>query len=221
MTLVTLTDYKRAIGETNAANDTFHQDALDAATSAVLNYTDRDFGTALAVGNKSYWYNGSGILDIDDADTVNTVTFQNSTALPGEAWIAKTEGPPTVVVYTYLELPVIDWGARSVESFAVMGFTRNLDQWLTRNPTTREINTTVNANFGWPTVPKDVQRATIWTARDFEEISPTGGEGGDLASESIAEVSRAWFSAQSQAPSEEAIPSRARGLLDVYRRRSL
>lgn len=222
--LVTLAEYKSAIKETDSTNDAYHQAALDAAASAVLVYTDRDFGSTVATSSKSYWYDGSGILNIDDADTVHTVTFAGQAALPGTAWIAKTDGPPSITVYTYLELPMIDWSGPSVvDSLGVMGFTSNLDQWLHRNRATRELQVTVNADFGWATVPPDVKRATIWTAANFEEVTPSGGEGGELSSKSVAEVSESWFAATpgTQGEATEAIPARARALLNPYARATL
>jgi hypothetical protein len=224
MALVSLADYKRAIKETSAANDTFHQDALDAAESAVLVYTDRDFGSAVTTASKTYWYDGSGILNIDDADTVNTVTFVGAAALPGTAWIAKTDGPPSITVYTYLELPQINWYDGSIEdSLGVMGFTSNLDQYLFRNRATRELQVTVNAAFGWATVPPDVKRAVIWTASSFEEVSGSSGGAGDLSAKSVAEVSESWFaeSPGTQSEATEAIPARARALLNPYARARL
>lgn len=221
MALITLSEYKLAIGETDATKDQFHQDALDAAEAAILNYTDRDFASTVVTGNKSYWYDGSGVLNIDDADTVNTVTFEGQTALPGAAWIAKTDGPPRLPVYTYLELPQIDWSRPAViDSLGVMGFTSNLDQYLYRSRASRELQVTVNADFGWPTVPPDVKRATVWTASDFEEV--TGGEAGDLSSKSVAEVSESWFGSNAgETFSQEAVPARARALLDAYARARL
>lgn len=226
MSLISLTDYKRAIQETDASRDQFHQDALDAASAAIINYTERDFATTVVTGDKSYWYNGSGILNIADASTVHTVTVAGQAALPTAAWIAKTEGPPQLLVYTYLELPRIDWSqGEFVDSLGVMGFTRNLDNYLLLHSNiataNREIQVTVNADFGWPTVPTDVQRATIWTAKEFETITPSGGEGGDLSSKSVAEVSESFFAASTSRglePPEEAIPAHARALLDAYSR---
>lgn len=220
--LVTLDDYKRAIKETDDANDQFHQDALDAAESAVLVYTDRDFASSVVTESRSYWYDGSGILNIDDADTVNSVTFAgNSAPLPNTAWIAKTEGPPSIIVYTFLELPLIDWTLGRIDnSMGLMGFTYNLDVFLNATITQRELQVTVNANFGWATVPKDVQRAVIWTAENFEQITPTGGEGGELISKAVAEVSESWNATSPSSDSErvEAIPARARALLNPYAR---
>lgn len=220
MALVTLTEYKRAIKETDAANDQFHQDAVDAASEAIINYCNRDFGTAVVTGDKSYWYNGSGILDIADADTVHTVTLGTQASLPNTSWIAKTEGPPQVPVYTYLELPKIDWSSgRFIDSAGVMGFTRNLDTFLATSASAanREIMVTVNADFGWAIVPVTVKRATILTASHLETITPSGGQSGDLSSHSVAEVSESFFGVSSGAESaSEAIPATALALLNPY-----
>lgn len=221
MALVTLDKYKRAIRETGTANDQLHQDALDAASEAILNYSDRDFGAPLVTEDRTWAYDGSGILNIDDANTVNSVTFQGSAALAGDTWRAKKEGPASVVVFSYLELPVIDWGSSSPQSLGEMGFLQNLDRFIAQPGGFRELTTTVNAEWGWPTVPNDVQQATIWTAYDWEQNAPTGGSGGELASESVAEVTKSYFAnlqQQQGTPAPDAIPPRARAIIDAYAR---
>lgn len=222
--IMSLSEYKRAINATGNDDDDIHQSALDAATEAVINYCDRDFG-AVVVPNlsKTYWYNGSGILNIADADTVHSVTIQGASALPTTAWIAKTEGPPQLLVYTYIELPAIDWRRGTfTDSMGAMGFTYNLDQFLLHGAAQREIQVTVNADFGWATVPKSVKRAVVITAQDLEEITGSSGEEGGLASKSVADVSESFFGASAPGTTrDEALPALARALVDPYARANL
>lgn len=219
MALVTLVKYKSYIKESSNANDTFHQDALDAASDAILNYTDRDFGTANVTESRVYQYDGSGILNIDDAAGVHSVTFPNAIVLTTTSWVAKKEGPVRATPFTYLELPRIDWHAQDPASLGVMGFTSNLDVFLPRLPSVTEVAVTVNADWGWVTVPLDVQYATMWTAHSWEQDSPTGGGSGELSSESVAETSRSFFAAQAASEAtDEALPARAVSILDQYRR---
>ena len=216
--LVTLANYKLAIGETDASRDTFHQQALDHASAAILNESDRDFGATLVTQSRTYFYDGRGILNIDECSAINTVTFPQALAtLPSTHYRARKEGPPTVTVFSYLELPRMDQLSR--RSMGEMGFEKNLDRWYLTSGGFAQIEVTVNANWGWATIPDDIQRAVIWTAADFETVAPTSG--GSLASKSVAEVSEAYFQAQAMAAGSnttDMLPQRARAIVEAYRR---
>lgn len=221
MSLVTLASYKLAIGETDASKDSYHQLALDAASDAVLHYSDRDFGAAAVTENRTYSYNGSGVLNIDEFSVVHTVTFATGSPLLTSAWRAKTDGPAGVP-YSWLELPVIAWGD-SLGSLGAMGFEQNLDRFISTGAFP-EIQVTVNADWGWATVPADVQRAVIWTAKSYEDSEPSSGAAGGLASKSVAEVAESYFQEQMQqigSQNPPALPDRARAIIDAYRRISL
>lgn len=216
MALVTLSKYKTAIKETSSSNDQFHQDALDDASAAVAAYTDRDLGVATATADRTFFYDGSGFLEIDDASAVNSVRFDTqATALDSATWEAFRDGPAGVP-YSYLVLP----GPYRVSG--EMGFTYNLDQWLARsggfNQETRVI---VNATWGWATVPNDIQRATIWTASAYEAMSESAG--GTMSSHSVADVSTSYvFNAAASNPDAQSdIPPRAKAILEQYRRHVL
>lgn len=222
MSLITLAEFKLRVGLPAAVSpqDAAYQAALDDASTAVLNYSDRDFGAAQVTEDRDYAYDGSGVLSVDDAAAINTVTFVNAAALPAVAWRAKREGPASVPVYSWLELPVFDWGNAAPLSLGVMGFLQNLDRFIARPGGFPELTTTVNADWGWPVIPDDVKRAIAWTAFAFYQTSPTGGAAGEVASESVAEVARSYFAEQQgqEAEGPEPIPARARALLDSYRR---
>lgn len=225
--LVSLEEYKEAIGETNSANDDVHADAIEAASAAILAYTDRDFGAPVVTATKDYAYLGGGFLNIDDCTAVTEVTLGGS-VMTSTAYRAKSEGPSAAAgIYSYLELPVFDWRSGSARaSLGEMGFMQNWDRlFLLSQPANfNEIAATVTADFGWPVVPKDVQRAAIWTAGEFENVTGTAGGAGDLASKSVAEVSETWFAdtpQQAGSAPQEAIPANARAILDLYRRQVL
>jgi hypothetical protein len=217
MSLVDLDTYKLAIGENDASRDAFHQLSLDHASVAILNESDRDFGATNVTEDRTFFYDGRGILNIDECSDVNSVEFQNYTAaLPTTHWRARKEGPPAVTVFSYLELP--RFTAQSWRSFGQMGFTRNLDRFFTQPGGFPDIEVTVNADWGWASIPGDIQRAVIWTAYDMETVA--GGRSGDLAGKTVAEVSESYFAQQVQqvALSPDALPERARAIVEDYRR---
>jgi hypothetical protein len=114
-----------------------------------------------------------------------------------------------------LELPRLDV---DLGSMGEMGFTSNLDTLL-GGGIFEDIEVTVAATFGWPTVPDDVQRATIWTAYEIETSGPSSG--GDLAGKSVAEVSESYFASQLAGQgnvSPDPLPPRARAIIDNYQR---
>lgn len=217
--LVTLTKYKAAIGETSAANDGKHTEAIEDASAAILGWSDRDWGEAQVTEDRTYRYDGSGFLEIDDADTINSVTLDGA-LLAEESWYAGKDGPTAIPVYSYLELPPYS------EESGEMGFTRNLDVWLRRTRQTPYVDVVVNAQWGWPVVPDDVQRATIWAAASFEAATPDSTGAGEITGEAVAEVSRTYLAMQgldeaTNPLDEEPLPRRVRGLLYPYQRHVL
>lgn len=215
MALVTLEKYKRAIRETSAANDQLHQDALDDASAAVAAYTDRDLGVPVTTEDRTYRYDGSGFLEIDDATVVNSVRYSTSSSALSEAtWEAKKDGPVTVP-YSYIEMAPL----RRISG--EMGFRYNLDTALARGILSPETDVVVNAEWGWAVVPDDIQRAVIWTAAAYETLSESFG--GTLTSESVAEVARSYaFQGALQANAQdEDLPARAKAILEKYRRHTL
>jgi hypothetical protein len=69
-------------------------------------------------------------------------------------------------------------------------------------------------------VPEDVQRATLITA--YEMASDISTQGGNVSSETVAEVSRSYVAnPPTTFGSPETLPSRALAILDPWRRKSL
>lgn len=202
--LISVEELKAALNISGTAEDTELEFAIKAASRAIINYTDRDFGTEALTEERSYEYDGSGSLDIDDASAVTQVKIESS-VLDSDVWTAQPYAGP---VYYFIDnLPLAR--LRSGE----MGFERNEDVYLLQHGA-RPQRIYVTATWGWETVPPDVQQATIWTAAEMRQRPDTGP--GGIGSESVAEVARAYVTGTMD--TREAIPMRAQRLLDQYRR---
>lgn len=181
--------------------------AISAASAAVRAYTDRDF-TLNASGvatSRTFEYDDSGYIDIDDAQAVTTVAIifpynAPTMTLNGNQFQALPfDGPvkDNIIIY-YPDF------ARGMSR--EMGFTWNLDTYdgpMGGPPPVVD----VTAVWGWAEIPEDVQMATIWIASAFSEDDRS------ITSENIDSFGRSYSTAP---PS--AIPLRARDLLDQYRR---
>ena len=183
--------------------------AIEDASQAALNYTDRDFGSPSVNETREFGVPDYGfIIDIDDATAITSVT-----GIGGAEWRLGTDGPAASFgVYTYIEV-----GAFRTAS-VLMGFTRNEDKFGLGFLDPIQVTGT----WGWPVVPADVQRAVIWAANVIE--GDTSNRQGGLASKSVAEVSENYIqqqSFQSAVDDNEPLPARSRALLYPYRRISL
>lgn len=179
--------------------------AIAAASKAVRNYTDRDFtlNDSMIATVRTFEYDDSGYIDIDDAQDVTGVTVNFPfggfpQTLTTNQWQAQPYNGP---IYDSLVLYSPTFYSMNRE----MGFTYNLDRYegTVGPPPTLD----VTAIWGWAAIPEDVQQATIWTAAAFTE------DARQITSESIEGFSR---SMNVLAPT--ALPLRARDLLDQYRR---
>lgn len=215
--LITLSEYKAINGvkSSDTSRDAEITAAISYASSAVLSFTERDFGTPLVTEDRTFAYDGTGYVDIDDAQTVNTVTLVvpnvQDYLLDSYQWLA---GPPrrdNSQVYYYVEL-YAGWGIGPASP--EMGFERNLDvlaaegRWVGQRPTVK-----VNATWGWPSIPDDVKVAVAWTLNDW--MARPSGEG--VVAEAIVDYSRSYGNRQSGIGSTLlAVPNRARDLLAQY-----
>jgi hypothetical protein len=203
--LVDLTTFKTAIGESGTANDDRYQLALDAAIQAVLNFTDRDFDTAVVTETRDVEPPDLGnIIDIDDAVSVIDVD-----GLGGVNWRAGSEGPAASAgVFTYIEI------ASFRADSPLMGFTRNEDVFGFGFGNSIQ----VTADWGWPDVPADVVQAVIWATEDF--AGDLSNPSGALAAKSVAEVAENYMQqSQQRSPGDsEPLSPRTLGLLLPYRR---
>ena len=196
-----------ALGKTystlSATEQQRYTDAAAEASAAVRAFVDRDFevnNAADPATTRTFEYDGSGMLEINDAVEVTgiSVAVPFAQTFTPEQWEARPFNGP---VYDYISLPS-GIGLVSRE----MGFTRNLDRYegpLRAEPTRVQ----VTARWGWPSVPANVQRAAVWTAINFIE-NPR-----PYISESIEGYSRTIGPAPT-----EAIPERAQALLMPFLR---
>lgn len=211
--MLTLAEFKIAKGESTdpSPNDDRYRAAIAAASALARKWTDRDFGIETITEARTYRYNGSGILEIDDASVINSVAWVNGATLPASSWYAMPHrAAQNDEAYTWLELPRL-----RLSGGGEMGFTRNEDTFLADRGR-YAVDLTVNADWGWPVVPADVRRAVVWIAGAMAEREVAAG-GGQLTSESIAEVARAWAS-EGVEGAGEAIPQAAQKVLDLYKR---
>lgn len=214
--LLTLNEYRTFAGidPTDTRDDTRITAMLDMASSAVLSFTERDFASPVVTETRTFDYDGSGFLDIDDATAISAVRFvypsAPSIALDPESWTARPPKRDDSQVFYYIELPAyIGYTGGSPE----MGFTYNLDVYA-RDRVGRSLTRTVEVDgtWGWAAVPEDVKLATIWTIQEWLS-RPTGDA---LTSEAIEGWSRAWGSRSGGGAAALAIPGRARDILVNY-----
>lgn len=196
--LITLQSLKDAIGipAVDTGRDVRLTQAIKNASSAIRTYTDRDFATALVTETRNFLYDGSGTLEIDDcaASSITAVTVAG-TSISSSQYIAQPDRRSPVHYWLLIN------GVNGVSP--AMGFTYGLDTYDFNQPVT----VTVTASWGWPVVPDDVQQAAIYTAAAMAE-SPKPYISQQFES----------YSVQMPAPMVDAIPSRAKSLLDPYQR---
>lgn len=216
--LITLTEYKRIVGikATDTSKDAEYTVGIPFASAAVLSFAERDFGVPNVTEDRTYTYDGSGYLDIDDAQTVNSVTLSIPSVqdylLDVQEWQAGPMRRDDAPVYYWIELYS---GYALFPMSPEMGFIRNIDRlaaegrWIGRRPVVK-----VNATWGWPTIPEDVKIAVAWTMRDW--LTRPGGEG--VTAEAIVDYSRTYGSrgAGGAATPMLAVPNNARDLLAHY-----
>lgn len=211
--LLTIGEYKAYAGidPSDTTNDIEIAALIQAATSMVIAFTERDFGSQLVSGTRPFQYDGSGYLDIDDCASVESVSLVvtgfDDVLLQNYEWAAMPPRRDDAPVYYYILMPGF-YGGISPE----MGFSRNLDI-MAREGRWRNLPTTVNvtAQWGWPVVPNDVKLATFWTIQEWRARSTSEG----LASEAIEGFSRSWSRGE-QGQEVFAVPSRARDVLAMY-----
>lgn len=203
--LITLEQFKLALGIPDNSRDARIAQIIKGASAAVRSYTGRTFELATGtVTTRSFEYDGTGIVDIDDAVSVASVTiasgYANERALTAGEYMTQPRGGP-----------VIEWLVTAANAWGVsispeMGFSYNLDTLYHQIPQ-NQVYVNVTADWGWPAIPDDVQLAVLEVAGDTYSISP-------YTSESIAGYSRSRGPLGSGAVSE-----RAKDLLAEYQKR--
>lgn len=208
--LIDLNYLKTALGAplTNSPKDARYLQAIAEASTAIRSYTERDFNTTTVTEARTFDYDGSGYLDTDDASVITGVTLLgqagvNDYPLDSLQWRAMPPRRADAPVFYYLLLPGFDAHyAPSPE----MGFTRNLDVFAAEGRYHGfNAQFEVSGTWGWPAIPDDVKRATVWTAMTMHE-NPSA-----YVSESIEGYSRSIGFAPA-----DSIPDRAKDLLAPY-----
>lgn len=213
--LLTLPEYHALAGLdiTDTRDDAKISALIPGASKAIIGYTERDFGSPTVTEARSFPYDYSGVLDIDDASAITEVRFlvPNGTdmVLDSDQWYGAPARRDDSPVYYYIVLTALSGGS------PLMGFERNADVLAAEGRLSGIITTAVvTATWGWPVVPDDVKMATFWTVQDWS--SKSGGE--ELTSEAIEGYSRSWGGAGGQASPSQAIPNRARDILANYQK---
>jgi hypothetical protein len=203
--ILTLDEYntRRELTEASTERDEATSAAIAAAEDAVLQHTGRDFTQPAGAETRSYVYDGSGILEVDDFTNATAVTIDGAAQSGG--W---TAGPREGNTFYW-----IDFGGVRRES-PEMGFMRNLDTLAAR---TGRYRSTVNvtAEFGWPgDAPASVKQAVVWLV---DEMRKSTGNQGDVQAEAIADLNYVY----QRINEHSSMPARVLALLEPFRRISL
>jgi hypothetical protein len=209
--MITLADYKASTGmpADPDPSDGKIEFAIASASSLIRSYTGLQFditGPFPMSTTRSYEYDGSGYLDIDECQAITGVTMESgytgqtstSIVLTSNDWSAYPLNGP---VKTWLRLAE---GAGFSISPA-MGFNYNLDTLYDRYSIKPNI-VKITGSWGWPEIPDDVKQAVIWTVASLTETERP------YTQESIENYSRT----RGGADSEEPIPLRAQAVLMNY-----
>lgn len=213
--LLTLAEYRTATGVdlTDTRYDARVTQWLPWASQAIRNFTERDFGAPTVIEERTFEYDGSGYLDIDDAFSISQVSFAYPNSpdiiLTVDDWSPKPERRDDAPVYQYILMPGYvgqSWGSSE------MGFTRNLDVYFReRGAWGLTTKVKVTATWGWPDIPGDIKMAMVWTIQEW--LARPSGE--SVTAEAIEGWSRSW-GGRGVAASAYAIPQRARDILVNY-----
>jgi hypothetical protein len=208
--ILSISEYKTAVGLplSDTSQDAKIEQAINFASTAIRNYTRRDFATAItAATTRRYPYDGKGLVDVDDLVTgsvtaVAIVPWGTASGLvlnPDDFSVEPSD--PGAEVQSWIELtpglgvdPLGEGFLRNMDSFGAMDRVQGRRGYLD-----------VTARFGWEDVPGDVKQAAIWTTAAFIENPKP------FLSRSVAEVSVTYPN-----PTVDAIPLRAQALLDGY-----
>lgn len=213
--IITLEELRELLGTdpTDTRNDARYAALIPAASAAIRAYTQRSFGLPVETGERSFLYDGSGFLDIDDASAITDVVFTYPYGSPDITLDPETWSPKDAPAFTYIEIPS-DLGRLGPAS-PEMGFKWNADVYARERggglyPTPKAVK--VTGTWGWAEVPDDVKVAATWVIQAWES-RPTSD---NMTAEAIEGWSRAWGTRNISV--QLAIPEPARDLLANYSR---
>ena len=211
--IVTLSEVRDLLGTdaTNTLDDPQITALIPAASLAIRNFTERDFGAPTVTEVRNFQYDGSGYLDINDASLISAVEFVVPNAanisVPSDLWTALPYAGP---IFYCIQINDVYSGVNPA-----MGFNRNLDVLYREGRLSAQTTVVaVTATWGWPVVPVDVKLAAAWTIKNWMESASSD----NLTAESIEGFSRSWARGGSGSVVPLAIPSRARDILAQYQR---
>lgn len=204
--ILSLSAYKslRGIDAGDMTRDAGLEIAIDAAEDTILRETGRDFTAAETTSTKTYQYNGSGVLAIDDVVTITELTADGS-AVGDDAWtLGGPNGPPWCLILFN----------GPVHGSPQMGFSRNLDT-LYNCWWRRESTIAITGTWGWPgAAPASVVMAATYLVDEFAPKHP--GDASGLAAESIESYSVVYQSAEADQTGAEVLPPRVAQLLSPF-----
>src|SRR4051812_15866207 len=111
--LLTLSELRTARGDapSDTSNDGRYTWMIPVASQLIRSYSGRDFGAAQITETRSFTYDGSGFLDIDDATSVQQVAIPdvtgigNDLVLNANQWVAMPPRRDDSPVFWYIIVP--------------------------------------------------------------------------------------------------------------------
>lgn len=217
-TLITLDEFRaiQGIDPTYTVDDIRYLALLGPVSDAIRSYTERDFGLPVVTEQRTYEYDGSGFLDIDDASDVTDVTLAYPYGAPditlsGDEWRPMPARRADSQIYTYISMPGYVGHVPGMDP--EMGFTWNLDVYAReRGRWALPSNVKVTGTWGWLSIPSDVKMAAAWVLQSWVTRPTSDG----LSSEAIEGWSRSWGSRSGSSAAALAIPEPVHDLLARY-----
>lgn len=216
--LITRTEYlaftDQAVGDFDAPGLAQLDAVITAASDGIRQYANRKLSltTEESQTPRIFRYYGGNSMDIDDCQSVTSVASVVTPANPvvrtldASEWFALPDGDLPMVDFIEFWSPFIGRGSPE------MGFRNNLD---TLPYVPYPVMFTVDAVWGWPSIPQYVKQAAAWTVETY--INFKGQQ--EVSSESIASFSRSFSQFGGSAGSTnsalvvQAIPDMAAALL--------
>lgn len=217
--LVTLSEVRAILGidPTNTRDDAAYTALIPGASDLIKSYTERSFGDSVVTEERTFDYDGSGYLDIDDATDITLVKLAYPYGAPDitlttDDWKPMPSRRADAPVYTYIDMPAYVgavWGSPE------MGFANNLDVYAReRGSYGIPPRIKVTGTWGWTTVPEDIKLAAAWLVQSIKSRPISDG----LSSEAIEGWSRSWGMRAGSSAASLAIPEPVRDILARYSR---
>lgn len=157
------------LGDSNALSETLLERAIEAASRAVDTYTNRRFWQDATVATRTYRPVLSNMLEVDDISTATGLLVKSDNDTDGVYETTWTLGTDFQLEPLNADANGESWSQVSAvgsKTFPISG---------------RRATVQVTAQFGWATIPKDVESATLLKAAALlaRKDSPNGVAGFD------------------------------------------